>query len=417
MRIGLLQHVGYGNLGDDATVASVIHNIRCRWPRVLLAGLTLNPHDTQKQHGITTHAARRGCNFTALPPLKYRKATLRNRLKEIISKYPILYLAIRSVNALIIRAPRAFAQEVLFLVKSFRIARSLDLLIICGGGQLRDSAKGPWKFPYTLSKWIILAKLSGARCFLINVGAGPLRTRPGRLLIKYALHLADYISFRDERSQRLIRDIGFTGNSYVHPDCVYALPIPLHTPTRNILENREPLVGICPMLVYWDDDPRIYTDLIRELAQFSLRLVRAQYRLQLFGTDIWSDSVAATDLHVAITNEYKIPASSSITFPSPPSGGINGLLRQMSLMDYVVTCRFHGIVFAHLLNIPVVAVSHHPKMATLMNDLGLSEYWVDIRKFDSDLLAKTFDRVVDNRDGIKARMAEKAVSYRRELMI
>ena len=91
------------------------------------------------------------------------------------------------------------------------------------------------------------------------------------------------------------------------------------------------------------------------------------------------------------------------------------LLSQMSSMDYIVTCRFHGVIFAHLMNIPVIAISHHPKVATLMTDLGLSEYCLNIHSFDAELLATTFTRMVSDKERIKARMAEKAAEYKKAL--
>ena len=91
------------------------------------------------------------------------------------------------------------------------------------------------------------------------------------------------------------------------------------------------------------------------------------------------------------------------------------LLSTMCLMDYVVTCRFHGVVFAHLLNKPVLAISHHPKVATLMNDIGLSEYCVNIDSFDSDLLLETIQTFGKNCESIKGVMAETLDGYRSKL--
>jgi polysaccharide pyruvyl transferase WcaK-like protein len=86
-------------------------------------------------------------------------------------------------------------------------------------------------------------------------------------------------------------------------------------------------------------------------------------------------------------------------------------------MDYVVTCRFYGVVFAHMLNVPVLALSHHPKVRTLMNDLGLSKYCIDIRECDLNQLKEAFTSLVSDRDEIKTRMAEKLDDYRREISI
>lgn len=415
-RIGLLDHVGHGNLGDDATLASVMHNIKSRWPRAVIVGLTLDPYDTQKRHGIESYPLRSDCRLPHTPSALEPPSTSPGpRLKARLSQYGVLNRILRSVKAVTIGAPRMLFRELPFLFNSIRMVRSLDFLIVSGGGQLRDSWKGPWKFPRTLFRWVMLAKLFGTRCYFINVGAGPLETRSGRFLIKSALRLADYISFRDEQSHLLVRRSGFMGTSRVHADCVYSLPIPVRSVPQQVRGSREFLVGIAPMQVYWDENPQIYPRLIRELGQFSAWLVRSEHRLELFGTDIWYDELAVTDLRTAIMNECPNLASPWITCPS--IDGIDSLLSQMSSMDYVVTCRFHGVVFAHLLNKPILAISHHPKVHTMMRDIGLSDYCLDIGAIDSSFLIKKFARMVQNRDEIKVRMAEKAANFRRELTI
>ena len=87
----------------------------------------------------------------------------------------------------------------------------------------------------------------------------------------------------------------------------------------------------------------------------------------------------------------------------------------MSSLDYLVTCRFHGVIFAHMLNKPVLALSHHPKVTKLMSEMGLSNYCLDIHACDFKVLAKAFQTMVSDRDEIKSRMAEKLASNKREL--
>jgi polysaccharide pyruvyl transferase WcaK-like protein len=84
-------------------------------------------------------------------------------------------------------------------------------------------------------------------------------------------------------------------------------------------------------------------------------------------------------------------------------------------MDYVFTCRFHGVIFAHLLNKPILAIAHHPKVTELMADLELSDYCVDIRDFDVRLLAGRFASMVNNAEEIKSRMAARLTRNRQQL--
>jgi polysaccharide pyruvyl transferase WcaK-like protein len=94
---------------------------------------------------------------------------------------------------------------------------------------------------------------------------------------------------------------------------------------------------------------------------------------------------------------------------------VRDLLATMAGMDYVVTCRFHGVIFAHLLNKPVLAIAHHPKVAELMAGLELSSYCVDIQNFDENLLADRFASIVNNAEEIKSSMAARLTRNRQML--
>ena len=58
-KIGLLHHVGGGNLGDDATLDAVAGNIKRRWPNAEIVAFSMNPDDTETRHGIMSYPIRR----------------------------------------------------------------------------------------------------------------------------------------------------------------------------------------------------------------------------------------------------------------------------------------------------------------------------------------------------------------------
>ncbi len=83
------------------------------------------------------------------------------------------------------------------------------------GGSPKEN--GPWGPPYTIFKWVILARSVGARCVFL-VGAGPLTKPLSKFFVRRELLAADYVSLRDNKSQVLVQRIGFTGESRVYPD-------------------------------------------------------------------------------------------------------------------------------------------------------------------------------------------------------
>jgi polysaccharide pyruvyl transferase WcaK-like protein len=415
-KIGLLNHMGAGNLGDDATQAAVIQQIRSRWPEAEIVLFSMNPADTCSRHGMRSYPIRRERWIPAASHFNGSKPVT-SKNKDALRRYRVLFQFLRVAKAATTVGPGRAFREFLFLARSFLVVRSLDLFIVSGGGQLLDSWGGPWKFPFTVFKWIFLAKLSRTKCYFLNVGAGPLVHPLARWFVKNALDLADYVSFRDPDSRHLVESAGYKGKSHVAADCVYALDPP--PPKLCAAEREHPTVGLSPMAycdprVYWQKDQGTYERLVHTVASFGGWLRDNDYRLALFSTDIWFDLRTLEELKIRLEAGANNAQRSMVQ--QEQIERLDQLLSRIQAMDYVVTCRFHGVVFAHLLNKPVLALSHHPKVSTLMTDLGLERYCLDIRKCDVNMLQDTFLSLVGNRDEIKGRMADKAACYKRTVL-
>jgi polysaccharide pyruvyl transferase WcaK-like protein len=415
-KIGLLDHMGGGNLGDDTTQTAVIYNIKRRWPSSMIYGFSMNPSDTQSRHGIPSYPIRR--EQWNGPDLEGDTSEFKDKVSTAPGVPNLFQRLLRKAGAAI-RKPKAVVAELIFLARSYSAIRPLDILIISGGGQLLDSWDGIWGYPYTILKWVSLARLAGTKCYFLNVGAGPVRRRLSKLYIRRALRLADYVSFRDQKSKALAEEIGFLGEAQVFPDCVYGLNV--STTYANRIEVRnEPLVGLSPMAYcdprhYWLQNPAAYDALVRKFVLFGAWLTE-RYRVTLFSTDIWSDAQTLGEVDAALKREIIDTDDAHLTTHEPIKD-LESLLPVMSSMDYIITCRFHGVVFAHIMNIPVIAISHHPKVATLMANLGLSEYCLNIDTFDLELLKSTFIRMVADKAAIRARMAKAAALYEKQLTI
>jgi polysaccharide pyruvyl transferase WcaK-like protein len=146
------------------------------------------------------------------------------------------------------------------------------------------------------------------------------------------------------------------------------------------------------------------------MTAFASLLVGQSYSVKLFGSDTKADPPVIREIQQLLLNRHDISIPDYI-----PLESVSELLSRMSSMDYVVTCRFHGVVFAHLLNKPVLAIAHHPKVTHLMNALGLSKYCVDMRTFDPVDLVDTFTSLVSETEAVKKSMAASLVDYRKQL--
>jgi polysaccharide pyruvyl transferase WcaK-like protein len=396
---------------------AVIHHIQSRWPQSAIFAFSMNPEDTQARHGVGAYAIRRN-TWTVGAVSSNGMPDSRRRLKAAARLHPLLFKILRTVYALVFKVPAGFYREVGFLAKSWRILRSFDMLVVAGGGQLTEACGGPGTFPYTIFKWICLARIAGVKPIFLNVGAGPLARRLSKYFVRTALFLADYVSFRDRESAELVNHIGFRGATPVFPDSVYSIKINGRSEAP-LPEEHLPTLGIAPMAyglepLYVDGNPHAYDSLIRGLAACGSRMIEDQKRITLFCTDIGVDAPSVYDLHRVMNKGSELHVEQQINVSIPKTTA--DLLRAISAMDYIVTCRFHGVIFAHLLNKPVVALSHHPKMSTLMNDLGLSRYCLDIKKVDPDSLTQIIFEMMSNAAQIKSRMNAIYLSYKEALV-
>jgi polysaccharide pyruvyl transferase WcaK-like protein len=398
MKIGLLDHMGWGNLGDAATQDAVIANVKKRLPNVQIIGFSLAPHDTTARHGIPCHPIRWSYRAPAkIPSQTVGSITTKPRLKSVLKNSPLVYTWAKPLADLV--------REAIFWVRSYRVLRSLDLLIISGGGQLDELWHGPWCLPYTVFKFSLLARVARKKLYLLNVGVGSLEHPLSKFFAWCAVRLANYRSFRDRDSQERISALGVSVETQVYPDLVYALEV-VEQPVRRISPlSLKPVVGLNPM-GYCDPglwprkDAVVYDEYLEKLAQFSLWLLEHGYNVRVFTTDIGVDRAAIEDLKSRLVSRFLAPDLVCEVFKSP-SESVQDVLREMAGFDYVVTSKFHGIIFSQLLKKPVISLSYHRKMDFAMRAVGQGHFSANIEYFDLDWLFKAFCSLVDESRSIK----------------
>lgn len=399
-RIGILGHCGNVNLGDEATIAAVIQNIRKRYPDSSIFGFTINPEGTEKQHGIPSFALRRRTakhqprpqyeTFFASSDEPDRSGPVVRKLKHYLKRLPWVYNSLKRLRDGVPGFLHCW-QEPTFLIDSYKTLRELDLLVIAGSHQLMDYSGGPWGFPYTLYKWVLMAKLARVKVAFLSVGAGPLCTWLGRLFAKAALILADYHSFRDESSRLCIEELAIHKQNLVFPDLVFSLQI--RERVVEVERGSRPIVGLNPVPFvdpgqWLGADSQTYEDYITKLAQFALWLIQRGYDVLFFPTQLCLDPPVINDIRTSMNELGRGDFAKQIR--TVPIHSFDQLVSAIAMMDIVVATRFHGIIFPLLLNKPVLSIAYHRKTVDLMAQMGQSDYVIDIHRFASEELRERF---------------------------
>jgi polysaccharide pyruvyl transferase WcaK-like protein len=399
--IGVFGHYGHDNMGDEAIIEAVIQNLRMRQPALRITGFSMTPEDTSRRYGIPAHRIRWRDRVspgdgvagdpapaeTAPVAGEPRPSGMRERLKRI-ALLRFLVQAARFLPGL----PRVLWREAVFLRDSYRTVRDLDCLLVAGSNQFLDNFGGVWGFPYTLLKWTVFARFAGARVVYLSVGAGPIDSLWSRIMVRGALLLADYVSFRDAGSRRLIRWFGSGKRWRVYPDLAQSLRFDRRPPG----DGARPVVGINPMPVYdsrsWcDPDDARYERYVGQLARFASRLLRERYPVFFFGTQP-SDEPVIDDVIARLDGDLAATARRM-----KPSNTVAEAMHVFGSADIVVPTRYHGTILGLHARRPVLGICYYRKTREALEAAGQEAYAVDLDGLDEADLWRRFEALVANR--------------------
>jgi polysaccharide pyruvyl transferase WcaK-like protein len=307
--------------------------------------------------------------------------------------------------------------ELRFLWQSYKHLQGVDLLIIAGSQPLIDYIGGPWGFPYTFLKWVLIAKAVGAKIAFVSVGAGPIHSRLSRLFIREALTRVHYHSYRDESSKNLIEQLRVPGPYVVTPDLVYSLQS-CDRLGPSMAPSARPIVGLNPVPfydpVYWPgSSTRIYERYVNALAEFASWLIQRGYTVLLFPTQLRLDPPVIHDIRLCMKADGASDVEANIL--DWPIHSLDDLMTAIARMEIIVATRFHGIVIPYLLHKPVLGIAYHQKTHDLMGELGQSEYVLDIHDVTLHSLRERFLALESKRAVIRGEIEQKIAGFQQVL--
>ncbi|MFI1657306.1 polysaccharide pyruvyl transferase family protein [Streptomyces sp. NPDC020472] len=368
VRVGVFGLLGSGNLGNDGSLEAVLGYLRAEHPGAAVDALCGGPEAVTARYGIPAtrlHWYRR----------EYRTAS---------------------------RAGAVAGKGLGKLVDVLRTAawvRRHDVVIVPGMGVLEATLPlRPWGFPYSLFLLCVTGRLLGTPVALVGVGAGAIRDRPTRALVRWSARLAAYRSYRDAQSRDAMREMGVdTARDEVHPDLAFSLPTPPAPPA-----GPPGLVCVGVMAFHGGNDDRARAEEIhRRYLDGTIRFVRAMVedgrpvRL-LTGDDVDATVVAAI-----------LGAVDSPLVTAAETASLADLTKEMAAADAAVAIRYHNLICALKAGTPVLAVTYAAKSEALMAQMGLAEYCHPAREVDADRLLEQFRELEKRSAELRRTLAER----------
>ncbi len=391
VRLKFFGHFGHGNFGNESTFHAILYHLRRFVPEVEIACICTGPAATAELHKIPTVPVSRTISRAWKPHNPFG----------------------RLLRSAFVGLP----DEVYRWVEGFMMLKGTDALLVPGTGLLTDAYGLKSWGPYSLFKWSVLAKMRGCKLLFVSVGAGPLSSRAGRWLVRSALALADFRSYRDTATRDYLRSLGVqTATDRVYPDLAFSISDEL-TRGAVIPKRRRSVVGIGLMLYHGklSSDGRAdatYTAYLEQLAVFVGWLLGRRYDVRLLIGEL-SDETVVTEFQKLL--RARMEAYDQDRIIAEPIRSAQDLLAQLGETDAVVATRFHNILLALALNKPVMSISFHPKCTSLMQDMGLKEYCQDIKQLRAERLIAQFCHLEKNAITLREIIREKVGERRQAL--
>ena len=303
--------------------------------------------------------------------------------------------------------------------KGFKVIKGSHMLIVPGTQVVSDYLTGPFSWPYDIFKWAIIAKLCRARLLFLNIGVGPIYHPLSRWFIRASLNFSDYRSYRDIASKQYVEKIGPCRNSDpVYPDLAFSLESRLLPVCQNVGKER-PVFGIGlkdylgPEGLRDRHENPTYRGYLNTLGDLVAWLCERKYTVRLIIGDPLYDSGVKQDFMESLHERELLNKESQII--NEPVFTVQQLLSQIAAIDFLVTSRFHNLVLALMLNKPVVCLSDHGKLDSLMTEIGLTEYCLPLANLDFDNLIDRLVKLEKNAEALRLYIKQKTDEYRRTL--
>ncbi len=257
-------------------------------------------------------------------------------------------------------------------------------IFISGGGSLLQDITSLKSLCYYLTL-IWLAKHFKNKIYIFAQGIGPIKTVTGKILLKNILKKVDLITVRDKQSKEYLNKLKI--KSILTSDPVWNINKNSQVIRQAAKQNKK--VGI--QLREWDnlteqdlkvlcngvksllEEDNYITDLILLSLQDSRDLKILKILKRIIKNNI-------PELNIKVINDISIDNAFNI---------INGL-------NYFIAMRFHAVLTAMILNVPVLPIVYDPKVKSISEEAGIP--YIEIGFISENDLKRKIKNFVERQD-------------------
>lgn len=344
MKVAIIGAFGVGNIGDEAMLTTTIEKLRKQSKNVKISVFARAPEKVKRLYGIEA----------------YRPYNLK---------------ALFTVDKLILSGGFLYSPKITYLILAFA------LLCIMLKKKVEFYAVGILDSSFTTN-------ISTIDYLLL------------RKMFTLVTNHTVSISVRNASSKSFLEKIGVKKPIYVVNDPTFDLKPESSERADEILEREgvkkdRLLVGLSLMKYYWDDQ-------INEKIKFSICQF-IDWLAKNFDAEVifipmckhryfspQRDQILAEEIHQILKNKDHMKILHGNYMPQE----IKAIIKEMGVL---IGMRYHAIVFASSMHIPLIAISYAPKINDFLNTINSQAKILDARKLEYESLKESFQTTLKKR--------------------
>ncbi len=342
IRILISGYYGFNNIGDESILQAVVDNLQGKVKDIDITVLSQNPQSTSVKYGIN------------------------------------------SVN-------RKSAKDIIKAVKN------CDILISGGGSLLQDVTSKKSIIYYLMIMWA--AFFFRKKVFIYSQGIGPIISKFNRRLTAQTLKNVDGIVVRDEASKELLIEIGIApAKVIVTADPVLRVKKADLSIGQEILNKEGFTFNEKSIKVgFAIREKKIDSNFVEELCKCIKRLINDyDAQIVLIPFHYSEDMAVIQEIESRIGQNICCVKHKYLT---------NEMLSIIGNMDILVGVRLHSLIYAAIMDVPMIAVSYDPKINSFMNSMDMKAM-CSVYDFKSEFFIEEFEKTISKRDEIKSKLRE-----------
>lgn len=227
-------------------------------------------------------------------------------------------------------------------------------LLISGGGSLLQNVTSRRSLYYYLGI-ILLAKIFGRKVMLYAQGIGPIRGGIAHKLMNWIVNRADLITVRDKGSLKELERLNITKPKiFCTADPVLAIkPVALDF-GKKILSDRKK-IGVS--VRRWMD----WGNCQHELAKALDRLIEEKNFEIVFIPMQYPEDIRAAKSTAELMKNSCVVLEDEFTTAE--------ILSLVGCMDILISIRLHALIFAGVMNVPMLGISYDPKIERFLDSI------------------------------------------------